>query len=136
MHLDFQRTLSRRGSSVGKSAGFITLRSGVQFPPPLLTHPISGWVFYFYSMFTVYILYAQRFNKIYIGYSSDLTERLNAHNSLATKGWTIRFRPWVLVYTEEFSAKSEALKREKFLKSGIGRELIHHKILPDFLNSI
>ena len=43
---------------------------------------------------------------------------------MATKGWTIHFRPWKIIYTEEYSTKSEALKREKYLKSGKGREFV------------
>ncbi len=79
-------------------------------------------------MFTVYVLYSENFNKIYIGYTSDIEKRLLSHNVLATKGYTIKFRPWVLLYTEEFSIKSEAMKREKQLKSAKGREFIHSLI--------
>ncbi|WP_317043761.1 GIY-YIG nuclease family protein [Daejeonella lutea] len=59
---------------------------------------------------------------MYIGYPSDLNERLKSHNHLATKGRTINFRPLDLVYTEEFLTKAEALKREKKLKSAKGRD--------------
>jgi hypothetical protein len=41
----------------------------------------------------------------------------------------------VLVYTKEYDNKKEAMEREKFLKSGKGREYIYSKILPGFLNS-
>ncbi|MDD2636252.1 MAG: GIY-YIG nuclease family protein [Bacteroidales bacterium] len=75
-------------------------------------------------MFTVYALYSSKHNKIYIGYTSNLENRLNSHNILATKGWTIKFRPWKIVYTEEHSTKSDAMKREKQLKSAKGREFI------------
>ncbi|WP_414706388.1 GIY-YIG nuclease family protein [Salinivirga sp.] len=44
-------------------------------------------------MFTVYVLYAPKFDKIYIGYSSDLQTRFNYHNELAKKGRVVRFRP-------------------------------------------
>ena len=76
-------------------------------------------------MFTVYVLYSTTFNKIYIGYTSDIKNRLLSHNSLATKGYTLKFRPWVLIYSEEYSSKSDAMKREKQLKSAKGREFIH-----------
>ncbi len=75
-------------------------------------------------MFTVYVLYSEKFNKIYIGYTSNLDQRLLAHNELETKGYTLRFRPWNLVYSEIFSAKSSAMKRERELKSAKGREFI------------
>ena len=75
-------------------------------------------------MFVTYVLFSKSHNKIYIGYSSDLESRLLSHNHMATKGWTIKFRPWVDVYTESFETKSEAMKREKELKSAKGREFV------------
>jgi putative endonuclease len=80
-------------------------------------------------MFTVYVLYSERFDKIYIGFTSDLENRLLSHNKLATKGWTIRYRPWKLVYSEEFESKPAAMKREKELKSYQGRRFIREQIL-------
>ncbi len=80
-------------------------------------------------MFTVYILYSERYDKIYIGYSSDLKKRFKSHNELAKKGWTVRFRPWEIVYTETFERKQDALQREKQLKTSRGRAFIREKIL-------
>ncbi|HKK25567.1 MAG TPA: GIY-YIG nuclease family protein [Gracilimonas sp.] len=75
-------------------------------------------------MFTVYALFSPSHQKIYIGYTSDLEQRLLSHNSLGKKGWTIKYRPWKLAYTEEFDTKKEAMRREKQLKSAKGREFI------------
>jgi putative endonuclease len=75
-------------------------------------------------MFTVYVLYSETFNKIYIGYTSNLPERLKSHNELATKGWTIKFRPWKIVRIEIFETKIQAMRREKELKTAKGREWI------------
>ena len=72
-------------------------------------------------MFTVYVLYSESFNKIYIGYTSDIKQRVKSHNELATKGWTIRFRPWKVIHTEIFESKHDAMKREKQLKTAAGR---------------
>ena len=80
-------------------------------------------------LFHVYVLFSPTFNKIYIGFSSDLEGRLLSHNFLATKGWTVKFRPWTLVHTESFLTKVEAMKREKELKSAKGREYIRKQIL-------
>jgi len=82
-------------------------------------------------MFTVYVLYSPAFNKIYICYTSDLNNRFLSHNELATKGYTLRYRPWVIAYTEEYQTKTEAIKRENQLKSASGRrfiwKIIHEK---------
>jgi putative endonuclease len=57
-----------------------------------------------------------------------MVERLKSHNTLATKGYTIKFRPWIIVYTEDFELKSDAMKREKELKSSRGRNFIREHI--------
>ena len=80
-------------------------------------------------MFTVYVLYSEKFDKIYIGYTSDLKQRFLSHNELAHKGYTVKFRPWKIVYTESFVNKSDALKREKQLKTSRGRFFIRKEIL-------
>ena len=60
-------------------------------------------------MFNVYVLYAPNFNKIYIGYTSDLENRIRSHNIFATKGYTVKFRPWVILLTEDFQTKTDLL---------------------------
>ena len=79
--------------------------------------------------YTVYVLYSRSFDKIYIGYTSNLAQRLRSHNELSEKGWTVKYRPWELVYKESFTTKSAAMRRERELKSARGRaflwDLIH-----------
>ncbi|WP_423129975.1 GIY-YIG nuclease family protein [Gaoshiqia sp. Z1-71] len=79
-------------------------------------------------MFYVYVLYSEKFDKIYIGMTCDLKKRVFAHNHLP-KGWTKNFRPWKLVHSEEFLLKADALKREKELKSHRGRDFIRGKTI-------
>ncbi|MCA6431319.1 MAG: GIY-YIG nuclease family protein [Cytophagales bacterium] len=79
-------------------------------------------------MVVVYILFSARFNKIYIGQTGSLVSRFHSHNFLSNKGWTINFRPWEVVYTEFFETRSKALKREKELKSGKGREWVRESL--------
>ena len=73
--------------------------------------------------FHVYVLWSIRLAKTYVGMTSNLEARINAHN-LANKGWTLRGRPWQLIYSETFRDKSSALLREKYFKSGVGRQFI------------
>ncbi len=79
-------------------------------------------------MFTVYVLYSKKFNKIYVGYTSDIADRILSHNELATKGYTVKYRPWEIILTEIFDEKSLAIKREKQLKSANGRKFIWNLI--------
>ena len=80
-------------------------------------------------LFHVYVLHSAQYNKIYIGYSADLQSRIKSHNELATKGWTIKFRPWSFIYSESFETKRLAILREKELKSAKGREFIRKNLL-------
>ena len=79
-------------------------------------------------MFVTYVLYSGKFDKIYIGYTADLIDRFKSHNKLATKGYTVKFRPWKVVIVEFFENKSDALIREKQLKSSKGRQYIRKVI--------
>ena len=75
-------------------------------------------------MYTTYVLYSEKYDKIYVGFTSDLERRLLSHNELSRKGWTVRFRPWRLLYKEEYERKSDAMRRERELKSYQGRQFI------------
>ncbi|MCD6557079.1 MAG: GIY-YIG nuclease family protein, partial [Bacteroidales bacterium] len=77
----------------------------------------------------VYVLYSEKYDKIYIGYTSNIEQRLLSHNKLSQKGYTVKYRPWKIVYTEKFTTKKEALQREKELKSSRGRNFIRKEIL-------
>jgi putative endonuclease len=71
--------------------------------------------------YVVYILESQIDGTFYIGYTSDLEKRLSQHNSGKTK-YTSRKIPWKVVYREEITIKSEALKRKRFLKKQRNRD--------------
>ncbi len=82
--------------------------------------------------YVVYIMRSERHNKIYKGCAGNLIERFRSHNSLNKKGWTLRFRPWKVVFVRFFTPKKEAILFEKFLKIDVGREWIEGNI--DFSN--
>jgi putative endonuclease len=75
-------------------------------------------------VFTVYVLYSIKHDKIYIGFSSNIEARLAAHNADNGKGYTHAYRPWKVIHTERFETKAEAQKREKQLKSAKGRAFV------------
>jgi len=78
-------------------------------------------------MFTVYVLKSLVNGRMYTGFTEDIEERLGCHNSGKVRS-TKAYKPYLLVYTEEFLDKTEARKRELFLKSGKGREFLKTKI--------
>ena len=69
----------------------------------------------------VYVLRSQSTGLLYKGCCSDPIQRLGQHNAGVTKSTRNR-GPWELVYHEELPTRSEALARERFLKSGQGRQ--------------
>ncbi|MFZ2300058.1 MAG: GIY-YIG nuclease family protein [Candidatus Moraniibacteriota bacterium] len=80
-------------------------------------------------MYTVYAIYNKTQEKIYIGQTSNLENRLQLHNNGTFKGYTARFDgKWAVIYSEEFSTRQEALQREKQLKSFRGREFVKQRI--------
>ena len=62
-----------------------------------------------------YILYSNTKNRYYTGSTSDIDKRLERHNNGATPS-TKPGRPWKVVYSETYSSKTEAIKRENHLK--------------------
>jgi len=68
---------------------------------------------------------------LYKGFTSDLEKRLQQHNAHNFDSYTSGRGPWTLVYKEEFSSEREARQKEKFLKSGQGREFLK-RILDDY----
>ena len=67
-------------------------------------------------------------NKTYVGYTNNLKNRLNMHNSnkgaKSTKGYK-----WLLIYSKKFKSKSEAMSFEYKLKKD---KNTRKKILKNF----
>jgi len=78
-------------------------------------------------MYYTYIIYSSSIDKYYIGYTNNLTLRLERHNSSWGK-FSSKGVPWQLVYNEEFNTKSEAIKRENQIKKKKSRKFIEDLI--------
>jgi putative endonuclease len=85
------------------------------------------FVTHFFMPFAVYIIKSITTGKLYTGQTHMLAERLLQHND-GSSPYTKNRGPWVLLYKEEFATRSEAMKREKFFKTGKGREFLKNKI--------
>ena len=79
------------------------------------------------SRFYVYVIKSREGLK-YTGMTEDLKLRLKQHNDKSLSFWTKRGADWELVYKEEFDNKTEALKRERWLKTGVGREFLKEQL--------
>ncbi len=72
-------------------------------------------------MFHVYVLRSATTGRRYVGSCEDVDERLRRHNLGHSKA-TRHGIPWILVYCESFSSRAEATRRERYFKTGHGRE--------------
>ena len=75
------------------------------------------------KMYSVYALKSINRNYIYVGLTNDLGRRFAQHNK-GSETTTKPYSPFILLYTEEFETRHEARNREKYLKSGIGKEYL------------
>ncbi|WP_456379441.1 GIY-YIG nuclease family protein [Lutibacter sp.] len=74
-------------------------------------------------MVYVYVLYSEKYNRKYTGMTMDVEKRLREHNTGQNRS-TKAYIPWKVVFKEEFKIRLEARAREKYLKSGVGRDFI------------
>lgn len=81
------------------------------------------------TMYFVYVLYSESYQRYYVGMTHDLNQRLIEHNdgkSVSTKA----FKPWSIVLEEAFVSRVDARNREKYLKSAAGRRWRKENIRP------
>lgn len=76
--------------------------------------------------------------QFYTGYTADLRERIQLHNSGKVKS-TMNRRPFKLIYFEGCLHQQDATRREKYLKSGNGKNYLKNRLnnfLSNGVNSI
>jgi putative endonuclease len=74
-------------------------------------------------MFHVYVLRSERTGRRYIGSAENIEVRLQRHNSGHSKA-TRHGMPWVVIHTESFLTRAEAVQKELYYKSGRGRDAL------------
>lgn len=79
------------------------------------------------KFYFVYVLRSLKDSSWYIGFTESLKARLKAHN-FGENVSTRNKRPYELIYFEGYIDKLDALGREKFLKSGSGRNFIKKQL--------
>ena len=82
-------------------------------------------------MYFVYILYSVELDRYYIASTENVEERLKKHLA-SHAGFTRKAKDWQIKYTEAFSEKSNALRREKQLKNWKNRSRIERLIGKGF----
>ena len=84
------------------------------------------------KFFYIYVLYNPKTNFIYIGYSENLKQRIQEHNEGKVKS-TKSYLPLKLIFYEAYPTKSDAKRREKYLKTNKGRTTLMI-MLKDFFS--
>ncbi|CAN5419767.1 hypothetical protein BH10BAC1_BH10BAC1_18030 [soil metagenome] len=74
-------------------------------------------------MYFVYILFSEKLNKYYTGYTKDLEQRLMLHNK-GQEAFTSKGIPWSLRYFEQFDIELNAIRREREIKAKKSRKYI------------
>jgi putative endonuclease len=81
----------------------------------------------------VYVLQSKKDDDMYIGCTNDLRKRLKLHNSGKVKSTKLR-KPFRLIYYESYLNKHDAFEREKFFKTGWGRNYVKRVLKNYFIN--
>lgn len=85
-------------------------------------NPVGTSMFYY-----TYVLWSKKDGRLYTGFTSDLRKRFNQHNdnkSTYTKGRG----PFELIYYEACRNTTDAAKHEQYLKSGLGKRFLKHRL--------
>ena len=86
-------------------------------------------------MHTTYILFSEKLQKFYIGFTSgSMLVRLQKH-LMNKSGFTSKAKDWKIVFTETFNEKSDAMRREKELKGWKSHVRIKELILRSKFNN-
>ena len=75
------------------------------------------------TLFYVYAIKSLSRNYIYVGLTNNLERRILQHNNGENRS-TKAYGPFELIYSEAFDTRMEARAKEKYLKSGIGKEFL------------
>jgi|TARA_B100000315_G_C14367474_1_gene491340 putative endonuclease len=77
--------------------------------------------------YNVYILKSFNHDWHYVGMSSNVTKRFNAHNNKKVHS-TKHFAPFKLILVESFPDRTTARRREKYYKTGFGKKVWMKKV--------
>ena len=80
----------------------------------------------------LYILKSKSIDKYYVGISQNPKLRLEYHNTIE-RGFTSRYRPWEIVYKQEFNSKKEASAIEQKIKAWKSKRMIERIVNGDII---
>lgn len=78
-------------------------------------------------MYYVYVLQSLKDKEFYTGFTENLKRRIEEHNNKEEPSTKPR-APFILIYYEGCLSKKDAIAREKYLKTGMGKKYIRNRI--------
>ncbi len=103
---------------------------GRRFDPDTLHKGSLKVSLFFFMIYTVYILYSAKIDRYYVGHTENISIRLKQHNE-GISTYTSKATDWILMYSENFSSRVDAHKRELEIKSKKSRKYIEWLINYD-----
>ena len=85
-------------------------------------------------MWYAYILESQKNGRLYVGYTDNLRRRVLEHNSGIGGRYSSHNGPYKVIFYEAYIEKSDAMRAEKFFKSGYGREVLKKDKLKEYFS--
>ncbi|RJQ38960.1 GIY-YIG nuclease family protein [Candidatus Microgenomates bacterium] len=82
-------------------------------------------------MFYTYVLLSSKDRQWYTGFSNDLKRRFKEHNKGLVYA-TRKRRPFKLIYYEACLNEHDAMARETYLKSGMGKRYVKNRLKYHF----
>ena len=79
-------------------------------------------------MFHVYVLMSEKTGRTYVGSTEDVERRISEHNAGHSRS-TRHGVPWKLVHSESFETRGEAVRKERYYKTGKGREELKERLV-------
>ena len=78
-------------------------------------------------MFYTYVLLCEN-GTYYKGFTNNLERRYQQHLNGSGANYTAKNKPLKIAYYETFKTEKEAVAREKYFKSGSGREWLKNRL--------
>ena len=78
-------------------------------------------------VFFTYVMISENDNKLYVGFTNNLERRVEEHHNGVVAS-TANRRPLRLIYYEACLHEEDALKREKYFKTGFGRRFLKNRL--------
>ena len=85
-------------------------------------------------MYYTYVLYSLKDRNFYIGFTNDVSKRFKDHNYGKNISTKLR-RPFQLIYYEAHLSKQDAMRRERYFKTGKGKVTLK-QILRDAIAAL